>query len=571
MIVILLFSFLASAHLYICGYIFYSIFLNKKIDVNVNLCEFFFYGAFILSFISLFLNFFISLNPIINTLIYSLPFILFFIFFFNKILFKHILRYSILISLFAVIIVSYDGTYRPDAGLYHLPYISNLNENRIIIGLSNVNFRYGHTSIMQYLSSIYNNLLFGEKGITIPLVLIYINLIGYFLLELLTKNNDKKLKIFILIIIIFISFRVNRYSDFGNDAPANLLFFYLIIEYFKKDPDLIKIKKLIFISTFIFLNKITLFLCFLFPLILIFNNFKLKNLINKASFFSLLFLTLFLIKNILISGCLIFPAEKTCITKLSWYDKDKSRNSNAVTAKIENEAWAKGWLNQNNEKKNFEEFLRNFNWVKTWIYSDGIKTIKKLSPFFTFIFILLTLLIALECKSKMGSIKKKEIEKEYLISLLISFLGSLMWFLMFPVFRYGYGYLITVFALSNVILVQNFKLLNDNDIFKKITIYVLSILFIFVLAKNFLRIYKGINKNLDPWPNIYSANKLSKNNKTEIKKHLPVIINNHAIFYQSNDGECYYSPKQNPCTNYSNLENLQMTNLKIFKMFYFKN
>ena len=55
--------------------------------------------------------------------------------------------------------ISYDGTYRPDAGLYHLPYISILNENKIIIGLSNIHFEFGHVSILQYLSAIYNNFL----------------------------------------------------------------------------------------------------------------------------------------------------------------------------------------------------------------------------------------------------------------------------------------------------------------------------------------------------------------------------------------------------------------------------
>ena len=40
--------------------------------------------------------------------------------------------------------------FRPDAGLYHLPFTKILNEEKLILGLSNLHFRFGHTSILQY-------------------------------------------------------------------------------------------------------------------------------------------------------------------------------------------------------------------------------------------------------------------------------------------------------------------------------------------------------------------------------------------------------------------------------------
>ena len=66
---------------------------------------------------------------------------------------------------------------RPDAGLYHIPYISLLNENKVIFGLANVHFRFAHISILQYLSAANLNYLFSISNITVPvasLVAVYI-------------------------------------------------------------------------------------------------------------------------------------------------------------------------------------------------------------------------------------------------------------------------------------------------------------------------------------------------------------------------------------------------------------
>ena len=106
-----------------------------------------------------------------------------------------------------------------------MPYISILNENKILIGINNIHYIFGHTSIIQYLSAIYNNLIFNEKGITIPLGLIYCNFIGYCIHEVFNKKKNNIIKIFIFLLLSFVLFRVNRYSDFGNDAPANIFSF----------------------------------------------------------------------------------------------------------------------------------------------------------------------------------------------------------------------------------------------------------------------------------------------------------------------------------------------------------
>jgi hypothetical protein len=161
---ILIFSILTN-FLYFCsGSLIVS---NKNCDFN-NQFYIYFIGTVLVSFISLLLNFFIPLKPLINSIIYLIIIIAFTIktkFISNK---KHI-NFLAISSFITFLLIAYSTVNRPDAGLYHLPYIAVINENKIIFGLSNIHFRFGHTSVLQYLSAINNNYVFLENGINIPL------------------------------------------------------------------------------------------------------------------------------------------------------------------------------------------------------------------------------------------------------------------------------------------------------------------------------------------------------------------------------------------------------------------
>ena len=57
-----------------------------------------------------------------------------------------------------------------------------------------------------------------------------------------------------------------------------------------------------------------------------------------------------MLKNIFISGCILYPAKNTCIKSLYW-----TNYSEANLVSIENEAWAKGWPDF---RKNSDKFKR---------------------------------------------------------------------------------------------------------------------------------------------------------------------------------------------------------------------
>ena len=562
---IFIYSYLGSIHLLITGYISYYFFFNKPVEELKNIFELGLIGTILLSFIALFLNFFTKLSQSINDIIFLIPIILF-CFIYEKKFLKKIFLISIFIATAFTITIAFDNIYRPDAGLYHLPYTSIINENKIIIGAGNLHFRFGHTSIMQYLSAVYNNHLFGDKGILIPLGLIFCNFVGYLIYEIFNNTKNQRQIIIYFIFFSFSIFMVNRYSNFGNDAPAHFYFFYLICESVKKNDLFIKIKKSSIISTFVFFNKITLLFCFFIPIYLILKNLNLKHVFNKINIFCIIFIFLFFLKNFLISGCFIFPANISCVEKAFWYDKGSNRNSNAINTKVENEAWAKGWPSQKERKKSYKEYISDSAWINTWKKDHGKIIIKKILPFLIFISLIILLILFHEIKNKKQNYSKNKLNSDEIIFFFISLLGIIFWFTNFPVFRYGYSYLISSFALLHLIALGHFQIFENILKYKKFLSVIVILLICGVISKNIFRIVKNYTSN-HPWPAIYSEN-------NDLKKidNIPIIKNKKIIFYKSKNGTCHYN--KSPCTHYFNGNDFTIDeiNLKIlfgYKIFYF--
>ena len=60
-----------------------------------------------------------------------------------------------------------------------------------------------------------------------------------------------------------------------------------------------------------------------------------------TTYFLFFFGLIWLIKNLLISGCLIFPIPSLCFDTLQWSNLEL-----AITEKSAGEAWSKGWPDQ---------------------------------------------------------------------------------------------------------------------------------------------------------------------------------------------------------------------------------
>ena len=435
--------------------------------------------------------------------------------------------------------------------MYHLPYTNLINEHKILPGSTLLHFRFGHTSIMQYVNAVFNNQIFGTNGITIPISLIF-SFFFIFLLEEILKilkiNSSLNLyNFYIILSFIFLCLRMNRYSDYGNDHPSTIFFIYFISIFIKNYNhfDLDIKKYLSILASFIFTLKIFYFI----PLILCSNLWLSKvnlKIINSANIISGFLLIFWFFKNILVSGCVIYPANFTCINNLPWYDLSKNNFINANQISLESEAWAKNWnthrkkeINSNKDiNKNISQkkYIENFVWLKEWSNIHGKLIIKKIAPF------LILVLIFFFISRKKTKVSKFEDIKLFIFLFSVNLLGLTLWFLKFPIMRYGLAYIFIQIFLISFIFFRNRYLTNIK--------FILMLSLIILTSKNFLRIYN--NLDYKPYPEIKNKSEYFKAKKNDLN-----------IFY-TKKGTCGYN--KSPCTNYrQNIENIDIKNYLSYK------
>ena len=86
------------------------------------------------------------------------------------------------------------------------------------------------------------------------------------------------------------------------------------------------------------MNKITLSIACLIPIFFLKKEIFYKLIKTKRIYFTIIFVSLWFLKNIFVSGCLIYPLANTCFEKIYWTDKETAKYISK-----ENEAWAKNW------------------------------------------------------------------------------------------------------------------------------------------------------------------------------------------------------------------------------------
>ena len=498
---------------------------NLKVYSEISL-----YGFIYFSFFALIINFFTALNPIINTLVI---FVIILTYIFKKKRFvKKELVFLILTIFFCFFVILFDTVYRPDAGLYHLPFIKILNEEKIIFGLSNLHARFGHISIIQYSSALNNNLLVGDTGILLPLLSIYCFLTFYFIgdvLNLFLKKNNINYNFvsvfFSSMVLLYVSYKINRYSEFGNDAIGHMLYFYLISKLINyKEINYLNFKKIYLIAVFTILNKFTLIFSLLIPVYLFFKN----RISLKRSLISLPTVLLFvwILRNLITSGCALYPQLNTCFVDLKWSNKEQ-----VIVESESAEAWAKDWPNRIEKKITMKEYSKNFNWLSSWINNHFQKIVKILLPY-----LLILIFINFYFKHQSQKINNPYFNSNSLLLLLIvSLIGSLVFFLKFPIYRYGYSYIISLIILFSIFLIKNF----DEHKIKKLSTVILIVFLISFIFKQSQR-YVKYHKVRPAIPKIYN----------DKEKYKVMNLNDNFYYNLTSNLLCMYDV--NLCTPYMN-------------------
>ena len=426
------------------GLIFLSNYFFKNISINDN-SEFFdtpiyiYYpliGIMFFGNISFILNFFIPLKNIFVVLTISLVLLGNFLKKLNLYNFK-LINIIMFINLLILSISSYDINFQYDAGYYHLDYQNWLREEKIVFGLSNLNGAFGTSSIIDYISAplwISGNLILLHY-LSLLFIVVLLNFLIY---HIFTRKNDYffMTSLFLLVFAFLDNFGINGgtngfFAIHGIVKPdvaqgvvfylASIFLTYLFIENIFNKKDLIFLNLLII---FAYQLKISSALLFIFLLFVLFRS---RIIPLKALVQTNLLLVFWLIKNVLLTGCLVYPVSLTCINT-PWFDSNVVTGLKNVTADF------------NNSYLIGTSFIL---WFKDWILIDINKTV-------TYNFIT-SFLILFIFKLLFTTSNGKKSTKKYFVPILFIFANLFLWIIgaAHPRFVYGVcAYMITLLSIN---------------------------------------------------------------------------------------------------------------------------
>ena len=235
-----------------------------------------------------------------------------------------------------LIISSSNITFNYDAGYYHILHQNWLRESNLILGMVNIFWPFGMSSIYEYISAI---LWFDTSFIYLHFLnIIFIHFFYLFLSQNLIHPKYPHLKtasFFVLIYSLLDNFGVQGgrngflyIQGVGKqDIAVGILVAFIstaiIYSFISNTLEKIDYISLSLFSLFLFQIKVSSVIIFYIYLIFIYFIYKYKNYSVKTISFLhlpvLLMGIISLIKSYLTSGCLIFPLNLTCINSFDWY------------------------------------------------------------------------------------------------------------------------------------------------------------------------------------------------------------------------------------------------------------
>ena len=318
--------------------IIYNFFNVKKILIDSHtlfgIRIFHFYTLISLFFIGnlgVAINFFIPIDE--KILIYTIPLLLFN--FQRKLNIKFTLfKLFNFLLIFAVALFSIKGSgFHHDSGLYHLNYQNILRTNKIQFGLVNLYDHYGFSSVYEYIGSIF---WIGENLILLQIIpLIFVVFFFSILLNYSMYSTNQFIKYGAFLTLCFMIL-----DNFGVDGGNNGTIYVESVGKFDLIFGILFATSTIFLLYAINTKEVspieekTLFLLILFSLQIRLFGFVLLYLLTvyyfskKSNFKNILknnglgiiLLSVWIIKNVINSGCLFFPVQQTCINILTWSD-----------------------------------------------------------------------------------------------------------------------------------------------------------------------------------------------------------------------------------------------------------
>jgi hypothetical protein len=522
-----LFVILSFIYLSLVGY---SLFFKYLILKNTNKTFYnldIFYGLGFVIFIAIVINFFIPLIYLSFFLVVTGIVILFILK--RNISFKcNLFSFSIL--LFFFIFISYKSPYNlaADTPFYHLQTIKWLSDSKISFGLANLEPRYGLNSIWHIMISLFNVKIFNVNPIY------HFNLIIYAVTfnEIFSREvkNIKSLSFIYLyatlsFILIYAFFHPAHNGTIFNNLGSpevdivSMLFFILSGYIFLKineDKNSNHLEILIILVIFCYLTKLSYALSVLFILFTVFTSVSLKNFFKqKLLYFAILINFFWIIRNLIISGCGIFPLNFTCLN-FSWtYEKKELEIfSNLIKSFSRDTPLREKYYD-------FEHTLETFNWLGPWFETYFLQTAILIICSIISIFSLIFLVLYFFFK------KNFILKKEFFLFLIICLLSICLW-LQAPEIRFGYGYIVSISTLlaTGVIYI----LINNQNFVKRYHLNLIIFIIYFAVFYKNLNNYRIISLDIEHKFNYENFSIVSKSNSYNFFQ--PPSGNNCAFFSQ---------------------------------------
>ena len=536
--------------LFIHSIIGYGIFFSRIVDnslLSKNIGYIGIVGFFFISLISIFTSFFVVHGYLHNIILHVIGLIIFL----SSI--KKLKKITEIKYLWLLIIILWLGIYvyknHDDFPYYHLTYALNLSENSFAVGTGNFSHGFRTFSSLFFFHSIlympFIDFYLFHSG---PFfILIFFNFIIIF--DLIKKYKDKKfdfIYFFSILSFVFINIAFYRIAEHGTDRSAQILlilifiFFFEIIHFNKSKFQISTNLNILLILVFLASSMKVIYYLYLILIPIIFFKEKIFRIyLVKKNVLIIFFLSLSLFINLTVNylntGCLVYPAEKTCVFEKEWaIDKKEVKRMS-----LHYEWWSKsgGGPGYQSDIKP-EIYVKNFNWVSNWIDRHFFNKVS--DTLLGIIFISLIITFAFKYYSKSN---RKQKYKLHFLSFLIPIIFLIEWFLNHPSMRYG-GYVlfaIPIFLCSSIVI-EKYK------IEKKIIGYV-SIFFIILAlsvfnARNISRIIKETNKyNYNIFSDPYFF--------VEDVKSVEIIYSENYKIYSPGKNMCWAS--KTPCSYRKNL------------------
>ena len=474
-----------------------------------------FFSIVILIPISIILNFITPINFLISFLVSIFGIIIFLIKINQKIYYKK------LITFFLILIFSLPyfilNTHHDDFYYYHLPYLNVLQFSNVIFGLANLN------SVLAYPQNLWFNIFslfrlpfIDYNGLQV-LNGIYTFFFIIFCFENYFKTTSNKIKIILICNIVFVLALFSRLKDHGAEIIPQLLmlivFIYCFILLFDKNNNKKELlTKLLIIFTISVLLRLSSIIILPFLIFILIFNFKILIEILKKIKILIIVSTLILLvlsKNIINSGCLVYPLSFTCFnqSQVSWsIDRDIPKiNENVILS------FTRGWMiyakentpdsnkfifNPNKNLLSHKQYLsqKKIFWIKYWLKDPDI--IRILNVFIIGICIL-SILFLTNLKRLKNNYEYKYFRTK-ILTLIFLFSPIIFWLLFStPSTRYGgYALFITIVSYSIGLVSTTFIRQNINLRFSFSFLLFISLSFF-----TFKNIDRVVSTNNDyPWP-----------------------------------------------------------------------